>query len=500
MSPLARWRSNPIEFIETCLVDPETNKPFVLLPAEREFLQHAFKTDVDGRMLYPELLYACPKKSGKTTFAALFLITILLLWGPRYAEGYVAANDLEQASSRVYEMCRRIIAASPQLRSECKVTGDKITFIATGATITPLASDAASAAGGQPSISVFDELWGYVSERAHRFWDELVPVPTRRISCRLTVTYAGFENESTLLHTLYKRGLQQQQIAPSLYAGDGLLMFWSHEPIAPWQTPEWIEEMRRSLRPNQFLRMIENRFVSGESSFVPMAAWDRCVNADFGMLAADKATRLYVGVDASTKHDSSAIVGVTFDKKQQIARLAFHRIFQPSPEQPLDFEHTIEATLLDLHKRFAIVKILFDPFQMMSSSQRLTKAGLPIEEFPQSSPNLTAASQNLYELIQAQQLLVYPDPTIRLAIARAVAVETPRGWRISKATQSHKIDVVVALAMACYAAVTYQNEVCGAEYLELITRAYCDDDSEAAVRDAWHHARLAQHIFRDRPW
>jgi phage terminase large subunit-like protein len=258
--------------------------------------------------------------------------------------------------------------------------------------------------------------------------------------------------------------------------------------------------MRRSLRPNQFLRMIENRFVSGEASFVPMAAWDRCVNADFGMLAADKATRFYVGVDASTKHDSSAIVGVTFDKKQQVARLAFHRIFQPSPEQPLDFEHTIEATLLDLHKRFAIVKILFDPFQMMSSSQRLTKAGLPIEEFPQSSPNLTAASQNLYELIQAQQLLVYPDPTIRLAIARAVAVETPRGWRISKATQSHKIDVVVALAMACYAAVTYQNEVCGAEYLELITRAYCDDDSEAAVRDAWHHARFAQHILRDRPW
>ena len=40
---LARWRSNPISFIETVLYDPETKRPFKLLPAERAFLEHAFK-------------------------------------------------------------------------------------------------------------------------------------------------------------------------------------------------------------------------------------------------------------------------------------------------------------------------------------------------------------------------------------------------------------------------------------------------------------------------
>jgi hypothetical protein len=45
---------------------------------------------------------------------------------------------------------------------------------------------------------------------------------------------------------------------------------------------------------------------------------------------------------------------------------------------------------------------------------------------------------------------------MRLAISRAVAIETPRGWKISKEKQSHKIDVVVALAMACHAAVEGQ--------------------------------------------
>ena len=76
---LSRWRANPIAFIEECLVDPETRRPFVLLPAERAFLAHAFKTDEDGRLRYPELVFASIKKSGKTTFAALVTLVIVLL-------------------------------------------------------------------------------------------------------------------------------------------------------------------------------------------------------------------------------------------------------------------------------------------------------------------------------------------------------------------------------------------------------------------------------------
>jgi hypothetical protein len=51
-------------------------------------------------------------------------------------------------------------------------------------------------------------------------------------------------------------------------------MFWTHEPVARWQTQAWLDEQRRSLRPNQYLRQIENRFVGSESTFVDMAAWD----------------------------------------------------------------------------------------------------------------------------------------------------------------------------------------------------------------------------------
>ncbi len=204
----------------------------------------------------------------------------MLLLGGRYAEAYCIANDLEQARGRVFEAIKRIIEASPHLAPEANITANRVTLHATGATITAIASDYAGAAGANPTISVFDELWGYTSENAWRLWDEFVPSPARKISCRLVVTHAGFSGESGLLEDLRKRGLAQPYLAPDLHAGDGMLCFWSHEPLAPWQTPEWIEQMRASLRPNQFLRMIENRFVISSETFVPLEDWDGCVDAE----------------------------------------------------------------------------------------------------------------------------------------------------------------------------------------------------------------------------
>jgi phage terminase large subunit-like protein len=450
-SALARWHQSPASFVEECMVDPETGLSFQLLPAERTFLQHAFKTNDQGRLVYPEQIYSCPKKSGKTAFAAMHALVTTLVFGGPFAEGYCIANDLEQAQGRVFQAVRRIVEESPYLRREARIVANKITFPATGATITAIASDYAGAAGSNPVISSFDELWGYTSERSHRLWDEMIPPPTRKIACRLTTTYAGFEGESELLEGLYKRGLAQPEIGTDLRAGNGLLMFWSHSAIAPWQTEEWVEQMRGQLRPHAFARMIENRFAHSEESFIDLAHWDACCT---GLpVVADADLSVWVGVDASVKHDSTGIAAVTYDRQAKKVRLVWHRIIQPSPKSPINFETDIEETLLDLKYRFKLREVYFDPHQMQASAQRLRKAGVNMVEFPQSNPNLTSASQNLYELIKAQSLVAYPDADIRLAIQRAIAVETSRGWRIAKEKASHKIDVVVALAQAALAAV-----------------------------------------------
>lgn len=106
----------------------------------------------------------------------------------------------------------------------------------------------------------------------------------------------------------------------------------------------------------------------------------------------------------------------------------------------------------------------FDPYQLVAVAQRLTAAGLPMIEFPQSVPNLTEASTNLYELLKGRNLVAYADDDLRLALSRCVALETSRGWRIAKEKQSHKIDVIVALAQAALGAVEQGQQSVGVDH------------------------------------
>jgi phage terminase large subunit-like protein len=491
-SAIARWRQNPIAFIEQCLIDPETGRPFELLPSERAFLEYAFKIGADGKLLYPELLYSCPKKSGKTTFAAIIIIVMILLFGGAYGEAFALANDQEQAKGRVFEMIRRIIEASPLLKREAKITESRIAFPAFNATIIALASDAASAAGGNPTISCFDELWAYTSERSRRLWDEMVPPPTRKIACRLTVTYAGYEGESLLLEELHKRGKSLPQVGKDLYAGDGLLMFWSHLPVASWQDEAWVASMRATLRPSAYQRMVENTFASSESAFVDLSAWDQCVVPDLTPLWQDQDLQIWVGCDASTKRDSTALVACAYHKESKCVRLIGHKIFQPSPDRPIDFESTIEEMILQWDERFLLRAVYFDPFQLVSSMQRLQRAGIKTVEYPQTVPNLTAATSNLFDLIQSRSIMLYPDAAMRLAVSRAIMVESSRGFRLAKDKQQHKIDVIVALSMAALAAVKGQGESSYPSDLSWVSGPTLADPVAEEQRQA--NARMWQHI------
>jgi phage terminase large subunit-like protein len=82
----------------------------------------------DGRLLYPEQVYSCLKKSGKTTFAAIHALTTTLLFGGRYPEATICANDFEQVRGRVFEMMKRIVECSPFLRTEATITQARIEF------------------------------------------------------------------------------------------------------------------------------------------------------------------------------------------------------------------------------------------------------------------------------------------------------------------------------------------------------------------------------------
>ena len=461
-----RYAKDPVAFIDDLMKKNELGQPFSLLPHQREFLRLAFAFNGAGKLLFETFIWSCIKKSGKT-----FLNALLVIWWAYTQEPpnelYCCANDLEQSIGRVFKMIAGIIKNNPGLARSAEIQTRQI-ILSNGTVITALANEYAGAAGSNHGLTSWDELWGYSSESSRRLWEELTPVPTRKNSIRFITTYAGWENESALLSDLYKQGVgreeyhegQGERIHPEfpIYINRDarLFVYWDHESRMPWQTQAYYDSQRRTLRPGTYLRLHENRWATAESTFITPELWDTCVDPGLSPLLPTNEHQLFVGVDAGIKHDNAAVVAVRWDGDK--LALVSHRIWRPTPREPLDLEATIEEHLRELHDRYSVAEILCDPYQLHRSITTLKEAGLRIREFPQSTPNTTRMGQTLFDLLNGKNLKVYPSEELRGQALNTVAIESSRGWRIAK-EKSKKIDSIVALAMACVAALEGKPKV-----------------------------------------
>jgi phage terminase large subunit-like protein len=457
---LHRYATDPGFFIDHFVRKNELGQPFQLMDHEREFLRLAFTFDNDKRLPWDQVVYSAVKKSGKTFFQA-----VIILWWAFTQEApnelIVTANDFEQVQARVFKTLLGLFRYNPNLAKSADITGRQIT-LSNGTTITAIASEYAGAAGSNHGFTGWDELWGYISEASRRLWEELTPVPTRRNSIRFISSYAGWENESGVLRDLYKQGVgpeehpegQGERLHPDLpifcNRDARLIVMWDHEPRMPWQTDAYYAAQRRSLRPGTYLRLHENRWTTSESTFITPELWDPCVDAALSPPLPTRNISLYVGVDAGIRHDFAAVVTIYW-KGDKLALGPF-RIWRPSPSEPLDLEHTIEEYLRELAERYTLVSVLCDPYQLHRSITTLHAAGLPIAEFPQTTSNTTRMGQSLFDLLEGHNLKTYPSESLRAQALATVAIENSRGWRIAKERASRKIDAIVALAMACVAA------------------------------------------------
>jgi phage terminase large subunit-like protein len=191
-----------------------------------------------------------------------------------------------------------------------------------------------------------------------------------------------------------------------------------------------------------------------------------------------------VGVDVGVKHDTAAVVRLTREGERFV--LVGHRIWTPSPEAPLDLERTIETYLRELQARGRLARVLADPWQFHRSISTLQAAGVPIVEFPQTSANTTRMGQVLFDALTGRNLRLYPADDLRAQALNTVAVESPRGWRIAKEKASRKIDAIVALAMACIAAIDYGTTDEGG-MAKIVNGRLVSVSSEQWDQWAWHN-------------
>lgn len=432
------YRNDIVRYIEDHVYITDTKKRVVLETWQKEsILKPMFEVDPStGLRKYNLALIGVPKKNGKSTLAAM-IANYFMFQDEDSGQIILTANSREQSSSIIFNMVKESIKMNPHQVEHVRIREDSITNIRTGTIIRTVSPNYRTVAGHNASLTVVDELWAYELDSAKKFWAELTISPARKQPLSVVVTYAGHDQDS-LLYELYKKGLSGQDRK--------MFFFWSHENLASWVTNDYLESQRSRLRTNDYLRMHENRWTAPEDAFIDLEQWNRCIDDNHKPILPDKRLEIIVGVDASTKEDSTAVVACT--RKEGKVILVCHRKWQPSKNAPLDLEETVEPYIVDLASNYDLKEVLYDGYQFHRSAMTLKKRGINMTGFPQTSDRLTEASQNLYDLIKGRNIVLYKDAELTAHAQKAVAQQTQRGWRIDKRAGKDKIDLIIALAMA----------------------------------------------------
>jgi phage terminase large subunit-like protein len=445
----------------------ESGQPFALEPFQRMMLADHF----DGAT---EITIIIPKKNGKTTLLAALALYHLENWPE--ADCVIGASSRDQARILFRQAAGLVRRSRMEERFDVKSGYGEIRLRAQGrdgARVRVLAADASTGDGVIPTLALVDELHRHPSADLYGvFRDGLGPRGGRM----LTISTAGAALDSPLgvlrkqAHELesFRRDKQARYNHASSADGSFVLHEWCLDATddvddmavvavanpASWQTEK---ELRRrhdspSMTPWQWRRFACGVWTEGEEPWIDPAMWDRLRD---DALELDPEAPVWVGVDLGVRRDSTAIVTVAARGGGEVAVKA--RILAPGPEGlPLEL---VEAKIREACAGRDVRGVMYDPWTFRRSAEILAADGLPMVEFPQSAERMANASENLYRLIEAGQLVHDGDPLLRAHVVAGVTKATERGWRLVKDPKlSRPIDALIALAMAALpAAQTLQS-------------------------------------------
>jgi len=422
-----------VEFLEQFYILPG-GKLFVAEPWQREFLSALYERGEDGRRRHSLALLEVPKKTGKTTTAAAVALWELLA-GPAEGEIVFVANSLDQATALSFTMLKKALGRNPEMAKRCKILTTSITNRQTGTTATVLPCSAASVAGRNPSLTLFDELWALPNEEV--FW-QLTETPARPDPLTLITTYPGYDY-SSLLYRLHQQGV----------AGTDprTLFFWRPGLRSSWITDQYLATQKARLPAHVYQRLHEALWTGGSN-----AAWTKdqvsaCVDAALAPKAiGTPGRRHFCGVDVGLRRDRTAAGVVSWAANDRLELDDLSLWTPPKGGQVLVAD--IEAWIDYARQRFPNLKVSADPSLFEGTIQR--SAG-GIEEVRFTSELVRRLSMNLHELIAGKVLALFDHGALIEELLLVNVRSTSYGWRLDHESGQHD-DCVMALGIACLAA------------------------------------------------
>ena len=426
-----------------------------------------------------------PRKNAKSTLSSGLALFMLSADGEHGAEVYSAATTRDQARI-VFDDAKAMAERTPDMRTYLGVAilQHSITVAHTASKFTPLAAEGSTLDGLNVHCAVIDEL------HAHRKRDVYDVIDTargaREQSLLWLITTAGTDRSGicyerrTHITKVLDRVIDDPTMFGVIYSIDD-----NDDPFAPasWAkaNPNWgvsvlKDDMEAAARKaeampsalSNFLTKRLNVWVSGESPWMDMRAWDRC--GDSSMQVSDFAgERCWIGLDLAQKKDFAALC-LVFDRGgvwHVCTRLYLNELavqesgnahlsgwaraghVQVTDGDLTDFD-VVADDLRSYCRMFDVQEIAFDPALSMYFAGKLIEEGLPLVEITQRAMFFTPPLIQVENLVLEKRLKFDGNPVMTWMVSNLV-VKVSKFNELRAPTKErpeNKIDGPMAMLMA----------------------------------------------------
>jgi phage terminase large subunit-like protein len=463
-------------------------KPFELLDWQwKDLIAPLFGwMRADGTRRYRRGYVEVPKKNGKSALASGISLYMLIGDNEPGAEIYNAAADRDQAAI-VFNEAANMVEASPALASRLDIVRStkRIIYPKQQAFYRALSAEVPTKEGINWHCLIFDELH---AQKTRDLWDTLAyGGAARRQPLSLAITTAGYDRHS-ICWEQHERA--EQVIAGRLEVDDFFALIFAADPEADWtdeatwrranpsygvtvkadQMASDCAEARQSPgKENAFRRYRLNQWTEQDVRWLSLEKWDACEPA--ATPAELEGCSCFAGLDLASTTDIAAFVLVfpnpeggydvlprfwvpeenarERERKDRVPYTQWIReeLITATPGNVIDYD-VIRRDIVELAKRFHIVKVAKDRWNSQQIGTQLEGDGFEVVDFGQGYASMSAPTKELEKLILGGKLRHGGNKVLRWMASNVVA-ETDAAGNIkpSKRKSQEKIDGIVGTIM-----------------------------------------------------
>lgn len=428
------------------------------------------------------------RKNGKSSKGSGLLLYMLAADGEHGAECYTAATTRDQARI-VFDDAKAMAERSPGLRTHLGVAimQHSLTVAHTASKAAPLAAEGSTLDGLNVHFALLDELHAHKTRAVYDVIDSARGA--REQSLLWTITTAGTDRSGicyerrTHVTKILDRVVQDERVFGIIYTlddGD------DHFDPAVWikanpnlgksvQLDELQAQASKAMAMpsalSNFLTKRLNVWVSGESPWMDMRAWEKCGDKNFGIESIPDGAKVTMGLDLAQRKDFAALTLAWQNEASGRWRVCTRLYLNELAVQESGNAHlagwarqgyvvVTDGALTDFDvladdmrtycRRFDVQEIAFDPALSMYFAGKLIEEGLPLVEIAQRAMFFTPALIQVENLVLEGKLQHDGNPVMAWMVSNLVVKQSKFNelMQPTKERPENKIDGVISMLMA----------------------------------------------------